>query len=353
MNHASMRRMEGKRILVTGAGGSIGSALARALAPAARLILLDHSEFALYELDRHFRNLAGVRAPSFVLGGCGDQAVLSAVFATHRPEMVFHAAAFKHVPLLEENVFAAMQNNVLGTYSLVESALAHGVKEFVQVSTDKAVDPSSIMGVSKRICELLLIAHSAGATRMSAVRLANVWASQGSVVNLFLEQIAKGGPVTVTDPDVSRFFMTMEEAVNALFAALEPRSSGTVLVPYPGEPVRILDLAQRLLREHQSLAPIQFIGLRPGDKLSESLISSRETLVPEEAASPSALRAVLSPAPAWETLLHAMSALRHSVATSDRTALLDIVRSLVPEYSPRPVRLDPAAAEPALEESAA
>jgi FlaA1/EpsC-like NDP-sugar epimerase len=345
--------MEGKRILVTGAGGSIGSALARALAPAARLILLDHSEFALYELERCFRGLAGVQAPTFLLGGFGDQAVLSSLFAQHRPEMIFHAAAFKHVPLLEENVFAAIQNNVLGTYSLIESALAHGVQEFVQVSTDKAVDPSSIMGVSKRVCELLVIAHSGGLTRMSAVRLANVWASQGSVVNLFLEQIASGGPVTVTDPLASRFFMTMDEAVNALFAALEPRPPGTVLVPHSGEPVRILDVAQRLLREHKSLAPIQFIGLRPGDKLSESLISGREALVPQDAASPSSMRIVLSPAPTLETLSHAMTALRHAVTTSDRTALLGVVRSLVPEYSPSPGREASSKVEPALQESAA
>jgi FlaA1/EpsC-like NDP-sugar epimerase len=315
------------------------------------MILLDHSEFALYELERSLRQSVRGCACTCVLGSAGDEDLLASIFKKYGPELVFHTAAFKHVPLLERNPFAAIGNNVLATYALIQAAVEHGVEEFVQVSTDKAVEPHSMMGASKRIAELLLIAHADCSTRMSAVRLGNVWASQGSVVTLFLEQILEQVPLTVTDRGASRFFMAMDEAVCALLAALEPRSGGTVLVPDLGEPMRIVDLARRLLEEHKSSASIRFTQLRPGDKLTESILSSREFLMPESPLRVNALRAVASPAPAVATILGSIASLRDAVRSFDLGALLEIVCALVPEYSPSSILTFQAIPKPVFHES--
>jgi len=325
-------RLRGRRVLVTGAGGSIGAALCDAIGQAspASLMLLDASEYALYEIDRR------LRSPHVsVLGSVGDAGLLGEAFELHRPQVVFHAAAFKQVPLLEHQPFAAIANNVLGTYELLQAAMRHGVEEFVLVSTDKAVDPASIMGASKRIAELLVMAWVESGTRMSAVRLGNVWGSHGSVVELFREQIAGGGPVTITHAEARRFFMSMEDAVGAILSALEPRTHGTILVPELGEPVRILDVARRLMDEHGSSAAIAFTGLRPGDKLVEAMVSDREAWM--DAADGLALRAIASPGLSERAMTAAVEAMRQAVERRDLEGLVGAVGGVVSEYTPSAV----------------
>jgi len=328
----------GKRILLTGAGGSIGAALARSIAAAdpAQLILLDANEHSLYQIDRELASLPRPAHAQPVLGSVTDRALLEDLFRRHQPEIVLHAAAFKHVPLMEQNPFAALTNNALGTYTLAQSAAHHGAERFVLVSTDKAVAPHSLMGASKRIAELVVLClGSSGATRMSAVRLGNVLGSQGSVVPLFLEQIARGVPLTITDPEARRYFLTLGQAVAALLGALAvPHVPGTILVPQVAPPIRILDLARHLLEQHVGhtlSGAITFTGLRPGDKLEESLLSPREQWLPEAHAG---LRALSSPHPTAVELADALRSLEEVVQQRDLAGALHVVQHLVPEYTP-------------------
>jgi FlaA1/EpsC-like NDP-sugar epimerase len=289
----SLAFLSGKRIAITGAGGCIGSALAKAIAQSSRareIILLDASEGALYEIQQTLADLRDA-VPNFaVLASVTDSSSITRQFERHRPEIVFHAAAFKHVPLMENNPFAAMSNNALGTHALIEAAEKYDSEQLLMVSTDKAVAPSSIMGASKRIAELILLAPRTTSTRMKAVRLGNVLGSTGSVVPLFERQIAQGGPVTVSHPDVRRYFMTLTETVDTLLGALAPNSPLGVSVPELGEPIRILDLAKFLIGQQQ--VPIVFTELRPGDKMEESLISLSESY---RSPSSGSLHAVESP----------------------------------------------------------
>ena len=316
-------------MLVTGAGGSIGRALVRALAAggAEHLVLLDASEQALYEVDRAMRAAEYGVAWTSALGWAGE----ADLFELHRPQIVIHAAAYKHVPLLESNPFAAISNNVLGTDALVHAAMDAGVEEFVLVSTDKAVDPHSIMGASKRIAELILMASAGGSTRMSAVRLGNVWRSQGSVVELFSEQIAAGGPVTITHPDVRRFFISMDVAVGAIMAALEPREAGVIVAPEVGEAVRVLDVAEELIAQSEREPRIVFTQLRPGDKMVESMVSLQERWFGEEGG---VLRAIESPTVSSTALRLQLEELERSARSRDLDGLIETVRALVPEYVP-------------------
>src|SRR5277367_1092929 len=231
----------GRSVLLTGAGGSLGSALAKAIIQLEprQLILLDHSERNLHEIDSELTAVLPSVLLTSVLGDICDVGLLSEIFDRYRPEVVYHAAAFKHVPLMENNPFAAVRNNALGTASLARIAQAEGVASFVMVSTDKAVNPISIMGASKRVAELALLNLNNPNTRMSAVRLANVLGSHGSVVPTFLSQISRGGPVTVTHQDVSRYFLTMGEAVELILRASGLEESGGIFVPQVGEPVKI------------------------------------------------------------------------------------------------------------------
>ena len=329
-------QIAGRRILITGAGGSIGSALAQAIASfaPARLILLDSSEHALYQIDRTLNETPHIS----ILGNVCDPMLLAEIFDRYRPQIVFHAAAFKHVPLLELNPFAAIANNVLGTYSLLQTAIQHHAEHLVLISTDKAVDPLSLMGASKRIAELLLLAHAGSSTRLSAVRLVNVLGSQGSVVPLFLDQIAHGGPLTVTHPEATRFFLSIGQSTQAILAALEPRPQGTILVPDLGHPIRIADLARDLIAVHSSSASVVFTQLRPGDKLEETLISARETLLPPAASQ--ILTPILSSAPPASVLHAAMRTLQQAVAARDLAALLRVILKLLPEYTPSAVLLE-------------
>jgi FlaA1/EpsC-like NDP-sugar epimerase len=341
--------LAGKRVLITGAGGSIGSALshaASASAPAS-LILLDISENGLYQVDRSLRQ-AGSRQHVPLLGSVCNPDTLSYALKQHRPQIIFHAAALKHVPLMEQNPFATIKNNVFGTHSMAHAAIARHVEQLVLVSTDKAVEPCSIMGASKRIAELILLTVRAS-TRMTAVRLCNVIGSQGSVLPLFLDQIANGGALTVTHPDAQRYFITLEHAVRALFEALEARSSPTLLLPDTGPSVRILDLARYLLETHESSASIEFTGLRPGDKLAERLLSSREYLSSQPEPNGSSLRTIETPTPTVAECNTALDTLREAIQARDLPQLVRGVQTLVPEYQPSNLILAALNENPALE----
>lgn len=327
----SLARLSGKRVLITGVGGCIGSALAKAVAQSGvhELILLDASEGTLYNIHQTLVGLKIMPSHFPVLASVCDFAAVTSLFERHQPEIVFHAAAFKHVPLMESNPFAAVANNALGTQILVEVASKYSCEQLLMVSTDKAVVPSSIMGASKRIAELILLDRSISPVYMKAVRLGNVLGSSGSVVPLFEQQIAQGGPVTVSHPDVRRYFMTLTEATDTLLGALSPEAPIGISVPELGEPIRILDLAQFLIGQQQ--IPIVFTELRPGDKMEESLISPSESYRND---SNGFLRAVNSPALSSSELLSLLNDLRRAIQMSDLPSLLEIVQRMVPEYYP-------------------
>jgi FlaA1/EpsC-like NDP-sugar epimerase len=278
----------GKRVLVTGAGGSIGAELCRQILRYApeRLILLDSSELALYSIEQEFvdRGLGG-RVAAWI-GDTRDAARVGELFARHVPQVVFHAAAYKHVPLLEEeNAFQAVSNNVLGTAVVARAAQVAGVKRFVFVSTDKAVNPTSVMGASKRLAEIVCQARqTAGtATEFVTVRFGNVLGSTGSVVPRFREQIARGGPVTVTHPEVERYFMSIPEAAQLVLQAALMGRGGEIYVLDMGEPVRIVNLAKQLIRLSgftETEVEIVYTGLRPGEKLYEEPLAGAEATLP-------------------------------------------------------------------------
>jgi len=341
-------RNERPAVLVTGAGGSIGSALTATLAATCTglLVLLDHSEQNLHEIDMRLR-AAGRPHHAAILGDILDRSLLAEIFARHRPATVYHAAAFKHVPLLESNPIAVIHNNTLGTWELAKAAVAFGAERLLLVSTDKAVNPRSIMGVSKRLAELAVLRMSSARTRINALRLSNVLDSQGSVRPLFQRQIASGGPVTVTHSEASRYFMTLEEAVAMILAAAALDESGAILLPRMNEPVRVLDLARLMIDEEGRRAPrgieILFTGLRPGDKLEEQLISEGE--VPEPT-SDARLQRVDGPRVDAAALDAALDRIAASVRERDLAALVGEVGRLVPQYAPSETLLrllDPAA----------
>jgi FlaA1/EpsC-like NDP-sugar epimerase len=269
--------LQGKVVLVTGAGGSIGSELCRQVvrARAAEVVLLGHGENSIFEVDQKLRALPNAPRLVPVIADVRDETRLREIFLRYRPDVVFHAAAHKHVPLMEAHPVEAVTNNVLGTRAAVRAALASGVERFVLISTDKAVAPHSIMGATKRVAELIVQkAAQARTGAFLAVRFGNVLGSRGSVVPFFKKQIEAGGPITVTHPDVRRFFMTIPEAVFLVLKAGGLASGGELFVLNMGEPVRIADLAKDLVRLSGLEAdevPIVYSGLRPGEKLDEQL----------------------------------------------------------------------------------
>ncbi|HEY1807892.1 MAG TPA: polysaccharide biosynthesis protein, partial [Acidobacteriaceae bacterium] len=262
-----------KTILVTGAGGYIASRMARFFADCgARLILLEIAEQPLFDLHADLTQAGHADRCVPVLGSVCDRSLLTALFDEHRPTLVLHAAALKHVPLMEQNPFAAVATNALGASTLTEIAAAHRTPRLLLISTDKAVAPHSIMGASKRIAEQIALAHG-----FTAVRLVNVLGSPASVGPIFADQIAHGGPVTVTHPEARRYFLTLNEVAALFSEAIEAHIPG-LLIPNPGPPLRIADLAHRMidaLALNQSI-PIVFTAPRPGDKLDESLLSASE-----------------------------------------------------------------------------
>ena len=275
--------LKGKRVLVTGAGGSIGGELCRQIAwhDPALLLLFERYENSLYLLDLELRRRFPHIKVMPVVGDITQVERVSSAFRTANPDIVFHAAAHKHVPLMEQFPGEAVKNNLLGTRVVAEAALLSGAARFVFLSTDKAVNPSSVMGATKRIAECVIQGmNGLGATCFSAVRFGNVLGSNGSVVPLFAEQIRKGGPVTVTHPDIRRYFMTIPQAVELVLRASMMGTGGEVFVLDMGEQIRIVDLARTMI-ELAGLVPdkdikIEYIGLRPGEKLCEELFEENE-----------------------------------------------------------------------------
>ena len=337
-----LSEIEGKRVLVTGAGGSIGSVLSRrlmSLAPA-QLILLDHSENELYQLGVELEADEIGTPLTFVLGNVCDKPLLDEVFIRHRPQIVFHAAAFKHVPLSEHQPLAVIHNNVIGSYLLADCGIRHGVEKLVLLSTDKAVSSTSIMGASKRFAELIWLGLCGARTRSVVVRFVNVFGSRGSVVPRFAEQIVRRSPLTVSHPEASRFFMTAHEATGLIIGVLWLSASGTLFVPDLQESVRILTLAERMIEDAgyapDKDIPITFCDLRPGEKLSEDLISAHEVSYPT--AHPQ-VRRVESPVPSARVIRNLIAELQKASACRDVVRLLEIVCEAVPEYQPSAVLL--------------
>jgi FlaA1/EpsC-like NDP-sugar epimerase len=316
----------GRTVLITGGGGFIGSEMVRVLAAsgASRIVLLEIAEQPLFNIHSEMtaRGFADRCIP--VLGSVCDRGLLATLFVEHRPDLILHAAALKHVPLMERNPFAAVATNAIGSWTLAQIAADFGVSRLILVSTDKAVAPHSIMGVSKRVAELVALAHG-----FTAVRLVNVMGSPGSVGPVFAEQIARGGPVTVTDRAARRFFLTLGEVIALLAEAIAGENSSGILVPDPGDPIFITDLAGRMIGASRHEVPIVFTELRAGDKLDESLLSMSESF--GEAAS-CGLRHVISPAAL--DLENRMHGFESAIAARDLAALLREAEALVPDYTP-------------------
>jgi len=335
----------GRRVLVTGAGGSIGSELVRQISGfgPAEVVLLDSSEYQLYQIDLEIAEKHPALARRAVIADVRDRARLDTLFAATRPELVFHAAALKHVPLVEINPFEGLMTNVIGTANVADACRAAGVAVMVLISSDKAVNPTNVMGATKRIAEqvcqsLDLRRDGADGTRFVTVRFGNVLGSTGSVVPLFQRQLAGGGPLTITHPEMTRYFMTIREAVELVLEAsalgvTRAEHAGRIFVLEMGQPVKILDLARQMIRL-AGLKPdvdikIEFVGLRPGEKLFEELFHSGEALVPTEY--PGVMAAAPRTADADE-IRRALKALAEACARADADTMGAIVRALVPEY---------------------
>jgi FlaA1/EpsC-like NDP-sugar epimerase len=323
--------LAGETVLVTGAGGSIGAELCRQIARVApaRLVLVENSEAALFDIERELLHERDFSAVATVLGDCGDRAKMSQVFERYRPRVVFHAAAYKHVALLEANPLEALRNNTLATKTVAEVAVEFGAARFVLVSTDKAANPKNLLGQSKAVCEWIVEAYGNREdveTRFVAVRFGNVLNSSGSVIPIFRRQIEKGGPVTVTHPEMTRYFMTIPEAVSLIVQAGAIGGRGQVYVLDMGEPVKILDLAHNMIRlsgkEPETDIAIEYIGAKPGEKLHEELWSPDETVGPTSHSK--ILRAARRPIDA-EWLDDELAELQEMVA---RGETLDVVSKL-------------------------
>lgn len=337
--------LKGKTVLVTGCGGSIGAELCRQIVPFApqTLILLDANESNLFHIELELRGkLIGDRCRA-ILGRVQDERLMTTVFAKYHPQVVFHAAAYKHVPMLEKNPWEAVYNNILGSQVAMETAMRHGTERFVLVSTDKAVRPTNVMGASKRVTELFLQTFRQGApTRFMAVRFGNVIGSSGSVIPVFRSQIEQGGPVTVTHPDVRRFFMTIPEAAQLILQAGAMGQGGEVFLLKMGTPVKIVDMARDLIRlsgrEPDRDVKIIFTGLRDGEKLYEELITVGEGIVPTKHEKIMVLRAG-NPVPASAasqdpsaSLDERLAELHGAADRFDAPAIKTILHDIVPEY---------------------
>lgn len=339
------RLIRGQTVLVTGAGGSIGSELCRQIAKFSpgRLVLFELSEYALYRIEQEFRERHAAVPLACVVGDVRDRVRVDAVLARHMPDVVFHAAAYKHVPLMEtDNAWEAVRNNAFGTRVMGEAAIRHGVGKFVLVSTDKAVNPTNVMGASKRLAEMLCQAlqqtpaaaptpAEGKATQFVVVRFGNVLGSTGSVIPKFRRQIAQGGPVTVTHPEITRFFMSIPEAAQLVLQAGLMGEGGQIFVLDMGEPVRIVDLARDMIRLSGLSADdirIEFTGLRPGEKLFEELLADGEATGP----TPHPKLRIARSRPVTEELLAEFDAWLAATANPTDAAVREGLARWVPEY---------------------
>jgi O-antigen biosynthesis protein WbqV len=326
----------GKRILITGAAGSIGSALAKSVAcfQPERLILLDSAEHGLYELESDLRSLSAFLPFTIIPGDVCDAALLREILAIHRPHIVYHAAAYKHVPLMEHHPLAALKTNAIGTCAVAQACHHASIAQLILLSTDKAVAPSSIMGASKRIGELACLALSSGTVLIKALRLGNVLGSRGSVVPRFQAQIAQGGPITVTHPDIERYFLSLRESVELLLLLAHPRYTSGIHIPSIGAPIRVLELARFLISSASPVTdiPITFTGLRPGDKMQEELLAHNESI--ETATGKSHLHRVTGPQLPLEQVLRSLHELQKQIQQRNTHQALQIVHKLLPNYQP-------------------
>ena len=331
------RLLSGKTVMVTGAGGSIGSELCRQIARFApkRLVMFEAGEFALYSMNEEMSRVHPGLDRVCAIGDVKDEARVSEILARYSPSVVFHAAAYKHVPLMEnDNAWAALQNNVLGTYTVAAAAAAHGVERFVLISTDKAVNPTNVMGATKRLAEEVCQALQARShMTLVAVRFGNVLGSTGSVIPKFREQLARGGPITVTHPEVIRYFMSIPEAAQLVLQAGVMGTGGEVFLLDMGKPVRIVDLARDMIRLSgmaEDEIEITFTGLRPGEKLYEELLGSDEESMPTRHPKLRIVRTTPPEAGILDSLLPWIRATRTLSDSDTRTAL----SRWVPGYSP-------------------
>lgn len=333
-----MDYVSGKVIMVTGGGGSIGSELCRQIAEhrPKQLIIFDIYENNAYDIQQELVRKHPELDLVVLIGSVRDENRIGSIFEQYHPEIIYHAAAHKHVPLMEDSPNEAIKNNVLGTYNMVKMADKWNVKRFVQISTDKAVNPTNIMGASKRICEMIIQTYNKESnTEYVAVRFGNVLGSNGSVIPLFKKQIAEGGPVTVTHPEIIRYFMTIPEAVSLVLQAGAYAKGGEIFVLDMGDPVKILDLAKNMIRlsgyKVDQDIKIEFTGLRPGEKLFEELLMDEEGMTD----TPNKLIHIGHPIDVDEVkLFHALRVLEQA-AQSETDDMRLIVESIVPTYHPK------------------
>jgi FlaA1/EpsC-like NDP-sugar epimerase len=329
--------LEGKIVLVTGAAGSIGSELCRQIArfKPAGIVGFEIAESPLFEIDRDMRQ-AFPAIPFYPeIGSIQNRTRLDEVLRRYSPSIVYHAAAYKHVPMMEAHVFEAVENNVFGTYNVAMAAAEHGVEDFIMISSDKAVRPTNVMGATKRVTELLLLGLQNGGTRYVAVRFGNVLGSNGSVIPIFKKQIAAGGPVTVTHPEMRRYFMTIPEASQLVLQASTMGLGGEIFVLDMGAPVKIVDLARNLillsgLRPDEDIK-IEFTGIRPGEKLYEELNFVEEDTIPTPNEKIKIFTGNGMPSSGMEPYLEA---LRHICKRRDVPDLVLTLKDLIPEYNP-------------------
>ncbi len=342
--------LAGRTILITGCGGSIGSELCRQLVrfEPGLLLLVDSSEANLFQIQMEMENELSFRRYEPILGQVQDEALMRSVFEKYGPAVVFHAAAYKHVPMLERNPWEAVFNNIQGSRTVMETAATFGVERFVLVSTDKAVRPTNVMGASKRVAELILQSFQGTQTRFLSVRFGNVVGSSGSVIPLFRRQIEHGGPVTVTHPEVTRFFMTIPEAAQLIIQAGAMGEGGEIYILKMGTPVRIVDMARDLIRlsgrEPERDVRIVFTGLREGEKLYEELITEGEGIVPTRHEKILVLRPDLDPGREGDPgvlrdrLDGGIGQLADAAARHDAQEIKRLLREIVPEYVPQDSR---------------
>ncbi|PKN18692.1 MAG: polysaccharide biosynthesis protein [Deltaproteobacteria bacterium HGW-Deltaproteobacteria-6] len=339
--------LDGKIILITGCGGSIGSELCRQVVKyqPRNLILIDSSESSLFSIQMEMQNENYCRRCEAVLGQVQDEVLMNTVFEKYKPDVVFHAAAYKHVPMMEKNPWQAVYNNIIGSRVIMETAVRHHVDRFVLVSTDKAVRPTNVMGASKRVTELIMQCQKGNGTRFMAVRFGNVVGSSGSVIPFFRRQIEQGGPVTVTHPEVNRFFMTIPEASQMILQAGTMGEGGEIFILKMGTPVKIIDMARDLIRlsgkEPDVDIKIVFTGLREGEKLYEELITEGEDILPTGHKKVMVLRSdslfsgAANPDDAKENLYREIDELVKMAERHDAKSIKAKLKEIVPEFAPQ------------------